>query len=157
MAICAIIQILRKKHIDGWWMILFVRSQFKFLISWALITTICYLFFNIFGCERELPETELVYFYIAFEGCSLNVTQLLLTNLNYSLICNTKAHRAELTIYELVLFGEIIYNGKLLVLFVNNLESKPKDYAILLISIIIANQILMMDLIFRAAYEDRER
>ena len=44
-----------------------------------------------------------------------------------------------------------------MVLFVNNLEAKPKDYAILLISIIIANQILMMDLIFRAAYEDRER
>ena len=54
MAICAVIQILRKKHIDGWWMILFVRSQFKFMISWALITTVCYLFFNIFGCEREL-------------------------------------------------------------------------------------------------------
>ena len=77
--------------------------------------------------------------------------------MNYSLICNTKAHRAELIIYELVLFGEIIYNGKLMVLFVNNLEAKSKDYAILLISIIIANQILMMDLIFRAAYEDRER
>ena len=121
MSICAIIQILRKKHIDGWWMILFVRSQFKFLISWSLIITICYLFFNIFGCQSELPESDLVYFYITLEGCALNITQLVLTNLNYSLICNTKAHTAELCIYELVLFAEIIYNGKLLVLFVNNL------------------------------------
>jgi hypothetical protein len=40
-------------------------------------------------------------------------------------------------------------------MFVNNLEAKPKDYSILLVSIAIANQILIMDLIFRAAYEDK--
>lgn len=44
-----------------------------------------------------------------------------------------------------------------MLLFISKLVEKPKDYSILLISIIIANQVLMMDLIFRAAYEDRER
>jgi hypothetical protein len=42
-------------------------------------------------------------------------------------------------------------------LFINNLEGTVKDESILLISLMIANQILIMDLIFRAAYEDRER
>ena len=62
---------------------------------------------------------------------------------------------AELIVYQTVLSGETIYNRTLLILFVNNLEEKPKDYSILYISIMIANQILVMDLMFRAAYEDR--
>ena len=62
---------------------------------------------------------------------------------------------AELIVYQMVLSAEIIYNGKLLILFINNLEEKPKDYSILYISLVIANQILVMDLMFRAAYEDR--
>jgi hypothetical protein len=44
-----------------------------------------------------------------------------------------------------------------MILFINNLDAKPKDYSILLISLVIANQVLIMDLMFRAAYEDRER
>jgi hypothetical protein len=56
-----------------------------------------------------------------------------------------------------VLFGEVVYNGHLFLLFINNLEGTEKDYSILLISLVISNQILIMDLIFRAAYEDRER
>ena len=47
--------------------------------------------------------------------------------------------------------------GNLILTFISNLAEKPKDYSILLVSIIIANQVLIMDLIFRAAYEDRER
>jgi hypothetical protein len=82
---------------------------------------------------------------------------MLLTNLNYSLICNTKAHLAELILFEAVLFGEIIYNGNLFLMFINGLEGKPKDYCILLISLVIANNTLIMDLIFRAGFEDRER
>ena len=62
---------------------------------------------------------------------------------------------AELIVYQMFLSAEIIYNGKLLILFINNLEEKPKDYSILYISLVIANQILVMDLMFRAAYEDR--
>ena len=62
---------------------------------------------------------------------------------------------AELIVYQTVLSGETIYNRTLLILFVNNLEEKPKDYSILYISLVIANQILVMDLMFRAAYEDR--
>ena len=92
-----------------------------------------------------------------YRVCCINITQLVLTNLNYSLICNTKAHILELIVYEAVLFGEVIYNGHLLMYFIGRLEEKQKDYAILLISIEIANQILIMDLMFRAAYEDRER
>jgi hypothetical protein len=34
-------------------------------------------------------------------------------------------------------------------LFINNLDEKVKDYSILLISLMIANQILIMDLIFK--------
>lgn len=64
---------------------------------------------------------------------------------------------AGLIAYEIVLFAEIIYNGNLLLIFVNNLEAKPKDYSILFISIAIANQVLIMDLLFRAAYEEKER
>jgi predicted branched-subunit amino acid permease len=82
---------------------------------------------------------------------------MLLTNLNFSLICNTRATTPELILYELILFAEIIYEGNLTLLFIGNLEGKPKDYSILLISIMIANQVLIMDLVFRAAYEDRER
>jgi hypothetical protein len=55
-----------------------------------------------------------------------------------------------------VTFGEIIFDGHLLLRSVNNLEHTSKEYAILLLSIIIANQVLIMDLIFRAAYEERE-
>lgn len=41
--------------------------------------------------------------------------------------------------------------------YIRNLEGVEKDLSILFISLLIANQILIMDLIFRAAYEDRER
>lgn len=88
-------------------------------------------------------------------GCCLNVVQIILTNLNFSLLCNTKAHRVELVIYEMILFAEIVYNANLLILFIGDLEGKVKDYSILLISIMIANQILIMDLIFRAAHEEK--
>jgi hypothetical protein len=56
-----------------------------------------------------------------------------------------------------VLAAEIIYSGTLLIMFINNMTDKPKDYSILFISIMIAWQILVMDLIFRAGYEDREK
>jgi hypothetical protein len=58
---------------------------------------------------------------------------------------------------EVVLFGEIIYAGHLMLYYINHLEGKPKDYTIFFLTIIIANQMLMMDLIFRAAFEDRQR
>jgi hypothetical protein len=37
-------------------------------------------------------------------------------------------------------------------MFVNTLDEKPKDYSIVFVSIAIANQVLIMDLIFRAAH-----
>jgi hypothetical protein len=157
LSLSVIIKVIRKWEITDIIKILFWKSQLKFIIPWALIILIIILFFNIFGCQTHMPHTELVYFYVLYDGCILNSIQILLTNLNYSLICNTKAHLAELILYEIVLFGEIIYNGNLLLLFVNNLEDKPKDYSILYISIAIANQILIMDLVFRAAYEEREK
>lgn len=81
----------------------------------------------------------------------------MLSVVNFSLICNTKADRLEFFTYQFILFGEIIYDGHLLLYFVNHLEGSSKEYSILLLSIIIANQTLIMDLIFRAAYEDHER
>jgi hypothetical protein len=155
MVICVVLQVIRKRNEKEILKIFLFRSQLKFFIPWALVITISYLFFNIFGCTVELPHTS--YFYVDYTGCCINVTQILLTNLNFSLLCNTKAHKFELAVYEIILFGEIIYNGNLLVLFIGSLEGKEKDLSILLISIIIANQILIMDLIFRAGYEDRER
>lgn len=153
MATCVIIQIIRKKHHEGFLKILFFHSQLKFIIPWALVTTICLLFFNVFGCAKELtPAQQEDYFYVQYTGCCINVTQIVLTNLNFSLICNTKAVLAELALYELILFAEVIYSGDLLMVFIENMEGVPKDESILLISIVIANQILVMDLMFRAAY-----
>ena len=43
---------------------------------------------------------------------------------------------AELIVYQTVLSGEIIYNGTLLILFVNNLEEKPKDYLYIYICVV---------------------
>jgi hypothetical protein len=40
------------------WRILFVRSQLKFLIPWALVITIDILYFNIFGCQKTVPEGD---------------------------------------------------------------------------------------------------
>lgn len=155
MVLGVLIQIYRKHNVYGMWRIFFVRSQFKFIIVWALTITISILFFNIFGCHTHLPPEEEGYFYITYLGCCLNVTQIFLTILNYSLICNTRAERGELIVYEMVLFGEIIYEGNLILIFITSLSEKPKDYSILFISILIANQVLIMDLVFRAAYEDR--
>lgn len=106
----------------------------------------------------ELTEEQQAdYFYVQYSACCLNVTQIVLTNLNYSLICNTKAVLAELALYERFLFAEVIYSGDLLMVFIENMKGVPKDESILLISILIANQILTMDLLFRAGYEDKER
>jgi hypothetical protein len=82
---------------------------------------------------------------------------IMLSNLNCSLICNTKADKPELLLYEAILFAEVIYNAHLILIFINSLSHEAKDESILLVSLIIANQVLIMDLIFRAAYEDRER
>lgn len=49
-------------------------------------------------------------------------------------------YTAELTVCMLTIFGKIIYNG-------NHLEEKPKHYSILYFSIVIANQVLIMDLL----------
>lgn len=56
----------------------------------------------------------------------------------------------------IVMFAEIIYSGELLVHFVTQLEEHPKskDRSILFVSIMIAWLILVMDLNFRAIYEE---
>lgn len=155
MTFCVVIQLIRKHKEKDICKVLFFKSQLKFMIPWALIITSCILFFNIFGCTPTLPDTD--YFYVDYTGCCINVVQIVLTNLNYSIVCNTKAHRVEFVVYEIILFGEIIYNGTLLITFVDILKEQSKDLSILLISILITNQILIMDLLFRAAFEDKER
>lgn len=156
MSICIILQIIRKCHIDQWYKLLFYRSQLKFFFSWTLIATIIMFTVKIFECHNDTTGSTNSLALTTGE-CVVNGAQVLLTNLNLSLICNTKAHPFELWTYLAVLFAEIVANGKLFLLFVNKLLDKEKDQSILLVSIIIANQILVMDLIFRAAYEERER
>lgn len=91
MVIAAVIKLVRKWEIEGIMRILFWRSQLKFLIPWSLTILIVVLFFSIFGCTHEVEPD---YFFVQYDGCCLNATQLLLTNLNYSLVCNTKANPA---------------------------------------------------------------
>jgi hypothetical protein len=153
----AALNVLRKRRIHGIMTELFVKSQLKFFIAWALQITIVILFFAIFGCHSVVEESEIANFYVDYNGCVLNSTQLLLSLLNYSLLCNTKADRAEFYAYMCVLFAEIIYNGNLLLVFISNLEGQPKEESILLISITVANLILIMDLLFRAAFEEKLR
>lgn len=88
-------------------------------------------------------------------ACCLNTSVIVMTNLNCSLICNTRADKPELFLYEAIMFGELIYDANLILVFISSLEHTAKDESILLVSLMIANQVLIMDLIFRAAYEDR--
>jgi hypothetical protein len=90
-------------------------------------------------------------------GCIEYCFVLLLSNFIYSSICNEKGELAYLIVFEIVLFAEIIYDGTLLMTFIDNLTEKPKEYSILFVSITIAWEILVMDLIFRAVFEDREK
>jgi hypothetical protein len=92
-----------------------------------------------------------------YGGCIEYCITLLLSNYIYSSICSEKGELPFLIIFEIVLFAEIIYDGLLLISFINHLEAKPKDYSILFISVMIAWEVLVMDLIFRAVYEDREK
>ncbi len=109
---------------------------------------------RIFECPHSVEESANP-LALSLRECALNATQVLLTNFNFSLICNTKARPLELWVYLAILFAEIVVNGKLFLLFVVDLEGKEKDESILLVSLIIANQVLIMDLIFRAAYEEK--
>jgi hypothetical protein len=128
----------------------------KFVIPWALVILECVFVFQIFDCYHTPPEliSDIA---MEYSACCLYSVVLLLTNLNYSLMCNTRGDLVLLVVFEIVLFAEIIYNGTLLIKFINDLSEKPKDYSILFISILIAWQILVMDLIFRGAYEEREK
>jgi hypothetical protein len=94
MVVCFSLSVARKRHIDGIWVILFLRSQLAFFIVWALQATTIILYFSTFACQQEIPESELGYFYVAYPGCCLTAVQIALTTLNYSLICNTKAEWA---------------------------------------------------------------
>lgn len=91
------------------------------------------------------------------KGCTVYCAVLLITNLCYSLCCNERTEFAYLIVFEMVLFAEVIYSGILLITFIDNMKDKPKDYSILFISIMIAWLILVMDLLFRAVYEDKHK
>jgi hypothetical protein len=93
MVVCFLVQIVRKRKIDGIWWILFLRSQIAFFIPYALQITTIILYFSAFSCQNELPESDLGYFYITYPGCCLSAVQIVLTTLNYSLACNTKTER----------------------------------------------------------------
>jgi hypothetical protein len=153
LAACVIIMAVTRLLEPHGWKVIFFESQVKFVIPWALIILECVLTFSIFGCandDRALEGQDMTY-----QGCIEYSIVLLLTNLIYSFACNGKTELAFLIAFETVLLAEIIYSGTLLIMFINNLKDKAKDYSILFISIIITWQILVMDLIFRAAYLDR--
>jgi hypothetical protein len=94
MVVCFVMSVFRKRKIDGIWWILFLRSQLAFFIVWALQICIIILYFNAFDCQAKLPESDIGYFYVTYPGCCLTTVQILLTTLNYSMICNTKAEWA---------------------------------------------------------------
>jgi hypothetical protein len=134
---------------------LFGKSQLKFIISWSLTGLNCFLFINIFLCWPVLPEGD--YFYVNSVGCGWNMAQIVITNLNYSLAANDKSQLSEVIVYEVILFSEMIYNGYLLIIFIDNLIDSQKDFGLLYIVLIITNQILIMDLIFRFGYLKNEK
>jgi hypothetical protein len=91
LLICVGLQMIRKRNIDGIWLILFLRSQLAFFIAWALEITIIVLYVSIFSCKNEQPEGSAADLFMNYDECCWTVIQLILTNFNYSLICNTKA------------------------------------------------------------------
>jgi len=130
------------------------ESQINFLIPWSLEALIIYLSFHTFGCTSDPSDSIL---HLSYESCCIIATQLMLINLNYSFGCNQETHYAEIIVYEVTLFAEIVYNSILLVYFLSNLTGHDKDFSILLIAIMVANQILIMDFIFRAAYQKSKK
>lgn len=154
ITVSAILIIIRRTREQNGFKELFLHSQMRFTIPWALVILESIFVFNIFDCYHDQPEHQ---FAMTYTGCCLYTVVLLLTNLNYSLMCNVSGDIPLLIVFESILFAQIVYNGTLLIKFVNNLTEKPKDYSILFVSILIAWQILVMDLIFRTAYEERQK
>ncbi len=72
-------------------------------------------------------------------------------------MCNTHGDLPILVVFLICLFAEIIYSGTLLITFIKDLRDEPKDYSILFVSIQIACGVLVMDLLFRCAYEEKEK
>jgi hypothetical protein len=103
MIISAVINIYRKSHYDHILKELLFHSQLRFLIPWSLTILICVLFYAIFGCTNDISVNS--DFLIDYNSCVLNIISILLTTLNYSLICNTKSHLSELIMYEMIMFA----------------------------------------------------
>jgi hypothetical protein len=51
----------------------------------------------------------------------------------------------------------MIYNGSLLIVFIDSLVDSQKDFGLLYIVLVITNQILIMDLVFRFGYLKNEK
>jgi hypothetical protein len=85
----AVLIIILRLNEEGGLKIVLHHSQMKFIIPWALVITLSILVFQIFACYHELPE-EVSFIDMEYKGCILYSLTLLLTNLNYSLICNTR-------------------------------------------------------------------
>ncbi len=86
-----------------------------------------------------------------------NIAQIICTNLVYWLAANNRCQLSEVIVYELTLFAEMIYNGSLLITFIDSLEHAQKDFGLLYMVLVITNQILIMDLIYRFGYEKNEK
>ena len=118
MAVSVILIITLRLTEEGGIKVIFVHSQIKFIIPWALVITESVLVFQIFACYHEVP-VETNFIEMDNNGCILYSITLLLNNLNYSLICNHRGDIPLLVVFMIVLFAEIIYNGTLLITFIN--------------------------------------
>ena len=58
---------------------------------------------------------------MSYGSCWINTTIIMLSNFNFSLICNTKARKSELFVYEAILCAEVIFNAHLIILFIGSL------------------------------------
>jgi hypothetical protein len=119
LAMSAILTIVRRAYEEDRLKVLFLESQIRFIIPWSLVILIIILLFNIFGCNNDSHElNNNISFSMDYTGCCLYSVVILLTNLNYSVLCNPKGDLPLLIFYEIVLFAEIVYNGSLLLQFV---------------------------------------
>lgn len=101
---------------------LFITSQLKFVIPWALMITECVLIFKIWGCTSNPDLLAEHIEYLSFNGCVLTCVVLLMANFVYSTICNPNGERSFLVVFEIILFTEVIYNGNLLIRFIQQLS-----------------------------------
>lgn len=104
---------------ESGWKVLFIESQLRFIIPWALVVLQCTLVFHIFGCYSD--DTPLENNDMDRTGCGMYCAALVLTNYIYSALCSDRGEIPFFIVIMMVMFAEIIYSGELIVHFVTQL------------------------------------